>query len=100
MSRHGEDRRFDLVTACMALQDVADVAAGLRNAFAVLRAGGRMIFCYLTMGQYDFVSVVELPDAQAAATILLGLGSQGNVQTTTLTAFTEDETAQIIAGLN
>lgn len=63
-------------------------------------AGGRMIFFYLTMGQYDFVSVVELPDAQAAATILLGLGSQGNVQTTTLTAFTEDETAQIIAGLN
>ena len=31
LSRHWEDRRFDLGTACMALQDVADVAAGLRN---------------------------------------------------------------------
>ena len=44
MSRHWKGRRFDLVTACMALQDVADVAACLRNVFAVLRDEGRMVF--------------------------------------------------------
>jgi 2-polyprenyl-3-methyl-5-hydroxy-6-metoxy-1,4-benzoquinol methylase len=35
---------FDLVTACMSLQDMADVGAALRGAFAVLRDGGRMAF--------------------------------------------------------
>jgi 2-polyprenyl-3-methyl-5-hydroxy-6-metoxy-1,4-benzoquinol methylase len=44
LSQHWQPGSFDLVTACMALQDVADVAASLRNAFAVLRAGGRMVF--------------------------------------------------------
>ena len=44
MSRHWKERRFDLVTACMALQDVADGAACLRNAFAVLPDEGRMVF--------------------------------------------------------
>ena len=39
MSQHWQLGSFDLVTACMALQDVADVAASLRNAFAVLRVG-------------------------------------------------------------
>jgi 2-polyprenyl-3-methyl-5-hydroxy-6-metoxy-1,4-benzoquinol methylase len=43
MSQHWPPGSFDLVTACMALQDVADVAASLRNAFAVLRAGGRLV---------------------------------------------------------
>jgi 2-polyprenyl-3-methyl-5-hydroxy-6-metoxy-1,4-benzoquinol methylase len=34
---------IDLVTACMAIQDMADVAAALRSAFAVLRDHGRMV---------------------------------------------------------
>lgn len=36
--------RFDLVTAAMALHDMADVAAVLRSTFEVLRPGGRMVF--------------------------------------------------------
>ncbi len=35
---------FDLVTACMSLQDVADVSGALRGAVTVLRPGGRMLF--------------------------------------------------------
>lgn len=35
---------FDLVSACMSLQDMADVPSALRAAFAVLRPGGRMVF--------------------------------------------------------
>jgi 2-polyprenyl-3-methyl-5-hydroxy-6-metoxy-1,4-benzoquinol methylase len=35
---------LDLVTACMAVQDMADVGATLRNAFVVLTPGGRMVF--------------------------------------------------------
>jgi 2-polyprenyl-3-methyl-5-hydroxy-6-metoxy-1,4-benzoquinol methylase len=36
--------QFDLVTSCMAVQDMADVAAVLRGAFEVLRPNGRMVF--------------------------------------------------------
>lgn len=35
---------FDLVTACMALQDMSDPGACLRGVAAVLRPGGRMVF--------------------------------------------------------
>ena len=35
---------FDLVTACMSLQDMADVGATLRSASAVLKPLGRMVF--------------------------------------------------------
>jgi 2-polyprenyl-3-methyl-5-hydroxy-6-metoxy-1,4-benzoquinol methylase len=35
---------FDLVAACMSLQDVADVGAALRGVFACLRPGGRLVF--------------------------------------------------------
>jgi 2-polyprenyl-3-methyl-5-hydroxy-6-metoxy-1,4-benzoquinol methylase len=35
---------FDLVTACMSIQDMADVPRTLHASAAVLRAGGRMVF--------------------------------------------------------
>jgi SAM-dependent methyltransferase len=35
---------FELVTACMSLQDMADVEGALRAASAVLRPGGRVVF--------------------------------------------------------
>ncbi len=54
---------------------------------------------YLTMGAYDVVAITEAPDAATAAKALLTMGSMGNVSTTTLTAFTEDEYREIVAGL-
>lgn len=66
---------------------------------AIEAAGGRMIFWYLTMGEYDAVSLVELPEDEAAATLLLSIASQGNIRTTTMRAFTEDEYRSIIAAL-
>ena len=66
---------------------------------ATTAAGGRMIFFYLTMGQYDLVTLSEFPNDEAAARFLLTIGGQGNVRTTTLKAFTEDEYRRIIASL-
>lgn len=63
------------------------------------QAGGRVIFFYMTMGQYDLVTVFELPDDQAAAKAALQLGMGGNVRTTTLKAFTEEEYRGIIGKL-
>lgn len=50
---------------------------------------------YLTMGRYDLVCIIEGPDDETVAKALLGLGSQGNVQTETLRAFTEDQYRKI-----
>ena len=66
---------------------------------AIDGAGGRMIFFYLTMGAYDFVSVAEAPDAAAAARVMLEIAGRGNVRTTTMQAFTEEEAAEIAGSL-
>ena len=66
---------------------------------AIQGVGGRMIYFYLTFGEYDFISVVEVPDADAAATVLLGIAADGNVRTSTMLAFTEEETAAIVGAL-
>ena len=66
---------------------------------AVQAAGGRVIFLYMTMGAYDLATVVELPNDETAARVLLGVSSLGNVRTTTLKAFTEEEFRSIIAAL-
>ena len=54
---------------------------------------------YLTMGPYDLVCVLDAPDADTAARAILSLGTEGNVRTLTLPAFTEDEYRKIIDAL-
>jgi uncharacterized protein with GYD domain len=51
---------------------------------------------FMTMGAYDFVVTVEAPDDQALAKFVIALGTQGNVRTTTLKAFTESEYKGIV----
>jgi len=65
-----------------------------RKAFA--ERGVQIKESYLTMGRYDLVCVIEATDDEAYASALLSLGSQGNVQTETLKAFTEDQYRSII----
>jgi uncharacterized protein with GYD domain len=66
---------------------------------AVEAVGGKIVGWYLTMGRYDVVFIIQVPDSKIAATLLLALGSQGNVQTETLRAFSEEEFRGIVAGL-
>ena len=54
---------------------------------------------YSVMGQYDTVFVLEAPNDETVATLALAIGSQGNVRTETLRAFTEEEYRKIIAAL-
>jgi|FaiFalFF_MnMetaG_3_1042247.scaffolds.fasta_scaffold08838_3 uncharacterized protein with GYD domain len=62
-------------------------------------AGAEMRAFYLTFGRYDAVSIIEAPDDETAARLLLTIGMQGNVKTETLKAFPEDEYRRIIAAL-
>jgi uncharacterized protein with GYD domain len=68
-----------------------------RQAFR--QAGGDMKTLYLTMGQYDIVAVIEAPNDEAMARIALALGSQGNVRTETMRAFTEEEFRKIAGSM-
>jgi len=61
--------------------------------------GGSMRSFHMTMGAYDYVAIGEAPSDEAGAAFLLGLGSLGNVKTTTLKAFTKEEAGSIIASL-
>jgi uncharacterized protein with GYD domain len=51
------------------------------------------------MGRYDLVCMIDAPDDEAYARALLSLGAQGNVQTETLKAFTEDQDRKICASV-
>ena len=66
---------------------------------AVEAAGGRMIFFYMTMGEYDFATLIEMPNDEAAASVLLALGARGSVRSKTMRAFTEEEYRGIVGNL-
>ena len=72
--------------------DRAEAAEALAANF-----GGAMKEIYWTVGPYDMVAVTEAPDDESATAFALLLGSQGNVRTTTLRAFSGDEMRGIIA---
>ena len=61
--------------------------------------GAKVEGFYLTLGRYDIVLLVDAPNPETAAKILLRITSAGNVSTESLTAFTEEEYRKIIAEL-
>jgi uncharacterized protein with GYD domain len=54
---------------------------------------------YMTMGQYDTISIIEAPDDETMAKFALMAGMQGVFQTETLRAFDEAETAKLMQSL-
>ena len=84
-------------------QGIAKVKDAPARIAAVRKAteavGGKMTAWYLTFGRYDFVVIAEIPDAKAAARLLLTNGSQGNASTETLRALTEAEFKGVVAGM-
>jgi uncharacterized protein with GYD domain len=62
--------------------------------------GGEFKSVYMTRGSFDFASVMELPDDEKVANFVLKLGPMGNVRSTMLKAYLEDEYRKFIGGLN
>lgn len=67
---------------------------------ALVEMGGEFKVFYMTMGQYDLITVYEAPDDAVAARFTLLLGMLGTVRTQTLKAFPEAAYRQIIASLD
>jgi uncharacterized protein with GYD domain len=63
------------------------------------KAGAEIKDTYLTMGRYDLVCIIDAPDDETLARLMLQLGSQGNVQTETMRAFSEDQFRKIAASV-
>jgi uncharacterized protein with GYD domain len=55
---------------------------------------------YWTVGPYDMVAVFEAPNDEALSAHLLEIGSLGNVRTTTLRAYDEEEMSGILRRLS
>ncbi len=63
------------------------------------KLGGRVKDIYWTLGRYDIVTIVEVPDDVTMEALVYSLGSLGNVRTESLRAFTAQETSQAIGKL-
>ena len=63
----------------------------------VEQAGGRLREMVWTMGEYDFIIVLEAPNDETAATLVLRVAAAGNVRTKTMRAFDADQMSDIIA---
>ena len=54
---------------------------------------------YLTMGQYDVVTIVEAPDDETMATFALAGGMSGSLHIETMRGFTEAESDKLLKSL-
>jgi uncharacterized protein with GYD domain len=82
------------------IKDVKNAPQRVDAAAKTIEAmGGKLTGFYFTLGEYDYVSIVEGLTDEAGASFLLKLGSMGNVRTTTLKAFTKKDFAEIVKNL-
>jgi uncharacterized protein with GYD domain len=63
------------------------------------RHGARLGEVYWTVGPYDIVAIAEAPDDESVTSMMLELGTAGNLRTTTLRAYDRDQMSGIIQRL-
>ena len=62
----------------------------------VEQMGGKVVAQYATLGDYDFVTVIEAPDEKTMAKISVELGSRGTMTSRTLTAMSAADLSDAI----
>jgi len=62
--------------------------------------GGEVKSFYMTLGAYDLVLIVEMPNNDKLANFVLKLALLGNVRSTTLRAYSAADYRRIISGLS
>jgi uncharacterized protein with GYD domain len=82
------------------IRNVKDLPERLAESEKAMEAmGSKLLAFYVVMGEWDYVAVSEGPDDETAMTFLLGLGSQGNVRTTTMKAFDMEAVGEMLKRL-
>jgi uncharacterized protein with GYD domain len=62
----------------------------------VEQIGAKVVAQYATLGQYDFVTIVEAPDEKVMAKVSVELGSRGTMSSQTLSAMPAGELADAL----
>ena len=82
-------------------QGIRDIKDTTKRADAIRAAAKKMGIAvtqmYWMLGQYDVAAIFDAPDDAAMTALALAIGTQGNVRTQILPAFTEKEIGPIIA---
>jgi len=82
------------------IRDIKNAPQRIEQGIKGLEAvGGKMNGFYSVMGEYDYVAIAEVPSDEVGVGFTLALGSQGNVRTTTLRAFTKEQFAEVVKRL-
>ena len=63
----------------------------------VAELGATVLHQWATLGEFDFVSVVEAPDTATIARVSVALGARGSTRIETLPALTIDEFIQTLS---
>jgi uncharacterized protein with GYD domain len=58
--------------------------------------GAKVLHQWATLGEFDFVNVVEAPDTATVARVSVALGARGSTRIETLPALTIDEFVQTL----
>ena len=64
------------------------------------KAGGKLIGGYYTFGEYDVIIIIEAPNDEVVMSLVLKVGSAGNVRTKTLKAFNAEQGIKVIKDLS
>ncbi|MFQ5937030.1 MAG: GYD domain-containing protein [Acidiferrobacterales bacterium] len=64
---------------------------------AAQKAGVTVKDIYWTLGSHDIVVTIDAPNEEIVMSLLLGVGSLGNIRTQTLRAFSAEEIEGIIS---
>jgi uncharacterized protein with GYD domain len=78
------------------IRNVKDITKRATAARSEAEKIGGKLTLYWTFGEYDGVGILEAPNDEAAMEFELKLGSLGNVKTSTLKAFTEEEITRVL----
>ena len=62
----------------------------------VEQLGAKVLNQWATLGQYDFVTIVEAPDEQTMAKVSVELGSRGTMSSQTLAAIPSEDLAKAL----
>jgi uncharacterized protein with GYD domain len=55
------------------------------------KMGAKVVKQYALLGKYDFLTILEAPDSETVAMVMVELGSRGSLETTTLAAMNIDD---------
>ena len=78
------------------LENVSERLVPIRK--TIEEQNGSMSLCF-TMGQYDFIGIIDVPDEESMAKILIKINMMQNAITKTLRAWTDTEFIELVSAL-